>query len=112
MHHLDLIGVCYRGKPWSRITLADYDDAIRELQDAKTQLDPDGYECRVCGDSGHQAWECHHNPLAMAREAASMRHQWRCFHCDDVFTDVALAGAHFGERGSARPMCIEKDGEE
>lgn len=50
-----------------RITADEYDEAIRDLQDAKAQLQPDGNNCAVCHDSGHQAWECHHNPLVMAR---------------------------------------------
>ena len=50
-----------------RFTIEQYDKAIKALEAAKTQLDPDGDECRCCGDSGHQAWECGHNPLlAMA----------------------------------------------
>lgn len=98
-----MFGVVYRGKPWGRIAARDYDDAIQELIAAKTQLGPDGDNCHVCHDSGHQAWECHHNPLAMAREAASMRHQWKCFHCGDVFTDTKLAAEHFGNRGDEKP---------
>lgn len=96
-------GVIYRGKAFGRITAEDYDDAIAELREAKTQLEPDGDNCHVCHDSGHQAWECHHNPLAMARQAAHMRHQWRCFHCGDVFTDEKLAAEHFGSRGDEKP---------
>ena len=68
--------VVHRGKAWGRITAEDYDEAIQDLQQAKTQLQPDGDNCHVCHDSGHQAWECHHNPLAMAREASKMRYQW------------------------------------
>ena len=50
-----------------RFTIEQYDKAIKALEAAKTQLDPDGDECHSCGDSGHQAWECEHNPLlAMA----------------------------------------------
>lgn len=95
--------VVYRDSPWLRITLDDYNEAIAELQEAKSQLEPDGSCCAVCGDSGHQAWECHHNPLAMAREAAKMRSQWRCFHCGEVFIDAKLAAEHFGNRGDEEP---------
>lgn len=50
-----------------RFTAKQYDEAIKSLQDAKTQLEPDGNCCAVCGDSGHMAFECGHNPLrAMA----------------------------------------------
>jgi len=95
--------VIYRWKARSRITAGDYDEAIQALREAKQQLKPDGDNCRVCGDSGHQAWECHHNPLVMAREAACAREQWRCFHCGEVFTDAKLVEDHFGPPESPRP---------
>jgi hypothetical protein len=80
-----------------RHTAADYWRAIADLQDAMTQLAPDGNPCAVCGDSGHMAWECHHNPLAVMHEYRADRLRWRCFHCDAVFTDEATAREHFGE---------------
>lgn len=46
-----------------RFTSEQYDAAIQALQDGKTQLQPDGDHCHICTDSGHQAWECGHNPL-------------------------------------------------
>lgn len=46
-----------------RFTAYQYDKAIEALQDAKKQLEPDGGYCAVCGDSGHMAYECGHNPL-------------------------------------------------
>jgi hypothetical protein len=50
-----------------RFTASQYDQAIAALRDAREQLVPDGYCCRICNDTGHQAWECGHNPLlAMA----------------------------------------------
>ena len=50
-----------------RFTIEQYDRAIEALQDAKTQLAPDGRGCAICIDGGHQAWECRFNPLkAMA----------------------------------------------
>lgn len=30
---------------------------------------------------------------------------WRCFHCDEVFTDEAAAAEHFGKRVDATPLC-------
>ncbi len=48
-------------------TKSQYDVAIKALQDASTQLEPDRYYCACCGDSGHRAFECGFNPLvAMA----------------------------------------------
>lgn len=52
-----------------RYTTSQYDEAIANLQLAKTQLKPDGNHCAICGDGGHQAWECAWNPLR-AMEAA------------------------------------------
>jgi hypothetical protein len=58
-----------------RHTKSEYFNAIRALLDAMTQLEPDGRPCTVCGDSGHLAWECHHNPLAVMH--ACEMHNWR-----------------------------------
>jgi hypothetical protein len=50
-----------------RFTNEQYDKAIAYLQEARTQLEPNGHGCHCCGGSGHQAFECGHNPLvAMA----------------------------------------------
>ena len=50
-----------------RFTAVQYDRAIEALREAREQLVPDGQVCRICHDTGHQAWECGHNPLlAMA----------------------------------------------
>jgi hypothetical protein len=44
-------------------TARQYDIAIEALRLAKQQLEPDCRPCTVCGDTGHQAFECGHNPL-------------------------------------------------
>jgi hypothetical protein len=50
-----------------RFTPSQYDQAIKALFDGRGQLVPDGLCCGICHDTGHQAWECGHNPLrAMA----------------------------------------------
>lgn len=36
---------------------------------------------------------------------------WRCFHCDDVFTDRAAAAAHFGADEGRTPACQIKGSE-
>lgn len=54
-----------------RFTEEQYKKAIEHLQDARTQLEPNGNGCHCCGGSGHQAFECGHNPLvamAMCRD--------------------------------------------
>lgn len=49
------------------ITELEYVEAIRALLDGKTQLWPDGKNCAVCTDDGHQAFECRFNPVVLAR---------------------------------------------
>lgn len=39
------------------------------------------------------------------------RLSWRCFHCDEVFTDRRCAAAHFGADESAEPACQIKGSE-
>lgn len=46
-----------------RFSTIQYDTAIQALEEAKKQLKPDGNPCTVCGDGGHMAFECGHNPL-------------------------------------------------
>ena len=88
----------------------DYDEAIQMLQDAKTQLYPGDYRtCMCCGDSGHQAFTCHHNPLVRAREGVKKEYRWRCYHCDWVFDDFAEAEEHFGRRGDDGPKCLQEE---
>jgi len=107
-------GVLYRGRPRARITAADYEEAIQALIEAKSQLEPDGDNCHVCHDSGHQAWECPHNPLAMARIAAAARGAdgsalpWRCFHCGEIFADFESAQEHFGHNRAVVAECRRK----
>jgi hypothetical protein len=40
-----------------------YDEAMQSLHDAREQLEADCNSCACCGDSGHMAFECGHNPL-------------------------------------------------
>lgn len=37
---------------------------------------------------------------------------WRCFHCDEVFTERRCAAAHFGANEEAEPACKIKQGGE
>ncbi len=45
------------------VTKEQYFAAINRLAAGVGQLEPNGRECAICGDGGHQAWECHHNTL-------------------------------------------------
>src|SRR5690349_17270652 len=37
-----------------------------------------------------------------------MAKKWRCFHCDEVFTNTNTASAHFGWGEDRLPGCVEK----
>ncbi|NUP08371.1 MAG: hypothetical protein HOW73_20165 [Polyangiaceae bacterium] len=56
-----------------KFTKADYDRALADLSLAATQLAPDGRNCAVCGDTDHQAFECHQNPLVLARRYEELK---------------------------------------
>jgi len=91
-----------------QIPKREYRDAIRCLELAMTQLQPDGNCCVVCGDNDHQAWECHHNPLVLARSGYALQWEWRCFHCNRVFIDEKKAAEHFGPKDSGPPVCQQE----
>jgi hypothetical protein len=40
-----------------------------------------------------------------SRDHAPTQQQWRCFHCDEVFTAAADAAAHFGDERDDEPLC-------
>lgn len=105
--------VVFRGEPWTPIMESDYDEAIQALQVAKTQS-PDDEKCNLCHEPGHHAWECDHNPLAMARAAVQAKGwegnalPWRCFHCGEVFGNETSAARHFGHHSNRKPAaCVE-----
>ncbi len=84
-----------------------YKDAIQRLRDGMSQKSPDGDNCHVCHDSGHQAWECHHNPLFMEQLAWKIYGEfWKCFHCGEVFTDEIKAKEHFGDNSEVIVACV------
>ena len=35
--------------------------------------------------------------------------EWRCFHCDEVFTDEQEATVHFGPHEGYTALCVDKD---
>ena len=80
-----------------RFTAAQYDHAIASLALAREQLSPDGRHCRICHDTGHQAWECGHNPLIamaaceeIARQAIELHD--RIHMIEDALNDSDQAG--------------------
>ncbi len=46
-----------------KFTRRQYDFAIQALRSGSLQLESDGKPCSICGDDGHQAFECGRNPL-------------------------------------------------
>lgn len=89
------------------VTEEDYDRAIENLRLGRKQLYPDGNCCSICEDTGHQAWECHHNPLSYKY---IHRGFWRCFHCNTVFTVISDAEEHFGKFGEHdKPACCRDE---
>ena len=85
---------------------ADYHKAIATLNAGLKQLEPDGNNCSICGDSGHQAWGCHHNPLTLQYAANTF---WRCWHCGATFTDLAEAEEHFGKSRDEMVSCQREE---
>lgn len=94
------------GKELEVFTSANYSDAMQRLIAGLGQLGPDGNPCAICGDSGHQAWECHHNPLVIMQRVQAAESKWRCYHCGEVFDDPEAARKHFGNIPTATPRCI------
>jgi hypothetical protein len=100
-------GVCYRDGP---LTLADYNDAIEALTNARDQIasqERGEYQpgCSVCSDSGHTASTCHHNPLILARQWATATAVYVCWHCGFIATTSAEAQEHFGANDQEEAAC-------
>ena len=90
-----LKSVAYREGP---LAVADYDEAIEALKNARDQIASGDYRhgCAVCSDSGHDAKQCHHNPLILARQWAAATNVWQCWHCGFIATNEVEARGHFG----------------
>lgn len=84
-----------------RFTTNQYDEAIQDLNNAKRQLEPDGNCCSCCGDSGHQAFECGHNPLLAMANCAGIAKTAHELH--EYLHYLAGWNFHMGEQlGPAR----------
>lgn len=77
-----------------RFTAEHYDQAIQALQDGKTQLEPNGACCHICGDGGHQAWECGFNPLRAMALCAGIARDSEALH--ESLHYLAGYEVHFG----------------
>jgi hypothetical protein len=102
MQHLSTKGI--PEKPVTgRYTEAKYRSAIGALKLGMQQLEPDGRSCLICGDGGHQAWECHHNPL----EGLRHYHASRCSHCGYVAFTQEECEEHFGTASDEIAKCLK-----
>lgn len=65
---------------------------------------PDGAELRdgrwACSSG---CWEI---AAERAGEASGVLDWWRCFHCDEAFTDAESAALHFGTQEHQEPACL------
>lgn len=103
----DNVGVCYRKR---QPTLADYDEAIADLQRAREAI-ATGNEsrgCAICADGGHGVRVCHHNPLVLARHYHEERGKYRCYHCGYVALNDEQARAHFGDAETEIAACLKE----
>ncbi len=91
-----------------RFTAHQYDQAIEALQNAKTQLEPDGHCCAVCGDSGHMAHECGFNPLVAVMFCKAITDQSRELH--ETLHHLAGYEQHMGvQMGPARVVAPHRE---
>lgn len=84
----------------------DYVDAIQCMTLAMDQLIPDGRNCNICGDTDHQAFECDHNPLRLAKKWKNAVSVWKCWHCGFIATSDVQAVNHFGKTDSETARCL------
>lgn len=73
-----------------------YQEAIEALTAARTQLEPDGHCCAVCGDSGHMAFECGHNPLLAMWMCEQISHE--AYQLHETLHQLAGFNFHMGEQ--------------
>jgi len=52
-----------------------------------------------------QSWTGTTDDLRAELQKLTIGREWRCFHCDEVFTDPQLARDHFGAEQLATPVC-------
>jgi len=47
--------------------------------------------------------------LVVAERGKAAEYQWRCYHCNSVFTDAEEAREHFGFTSAESPKCLVQD---
>lgn len=91
------------------VTKDEYEKAIETIKLAMTQLEPDGRSCVICEDIGHQAWECHFNPMVNHIRYWDALNMWQCYHCGEIFVSDDQAAEHFGPHGEwPVPVCRQR----
>jgi len=55
-----------------------------------------------------EAWQRYSGLIGVSSGGVSGRKEWRCFHCDESFTDVEAARTHFGDSEYSDPICCMK----
>lgn len=85
----------------SRPTIEDYNKLIGLLVEGREQIQPDGDPCRVCGDNGHQAFECHHNPAFVMKWKESLEEAASKLH------DTLHAREHMTQWSEEKEACHE-----
>jgi hypothetical protein len=78
----------------------DYDGLAAELDSATLELT--GACCER--NDAHDAMKILAKRIRELEAALAVK-SWRCFHCDEVFTDHAAALEHFGESMCDDPAC-------
>lgn len=106
----NMTSVCYRT---GRLTEADYDEAIKDLEQARQQerdrmAGRGAAFCAICEDGDHTAESCHHNPLVLARRMAAASGVWNCYHCGYVAYNDEEARAHFGNHDDEVVKCLKE----
>lgn len=92
-----------------RFTKRNYEEAIENLKAAMEQLEPDGRNCAICGDSGHQAFECGHNPLFAVRMCQQIAEQAEELH--QTLHSLAGWNQAFGEQLGPKKVTMPGDSE-
>lgn len=96
------------------MTATDYSiwcERMRKFARLAKIEEPAAPECEYCVD-GLQADGETPCPCQTYPSPAPAKKEWRCFHCDEVFTDEHSAKLHFGMDQCSDPACVIKMGAE
>lgn len=61
---------------------------------------PEQWQRELAGETSVEAIRAIQQDALMAHPAT-----WRCFHCDEIFTDREKAQEHFGASVECKPLC-------